>query len=81
LPMYTPAPAITTALACWERRVWLLIVSGVGGIPSFFTSDPEILAASYPSPFSRIFLLELFGSRVAELNPRGGVEGPGTCHR
>ena len=46
---------------------WLLIVSGAAGIPSFFSADVDILAASYPSPFSRIFLLELFGSKVVEL--------------
>jgi len=47
--------------------LWLLIVSGSGGLHSIVDFDGDVLTASYASSFDRIFLLRTFGSSVHEL--------------
>jgi hypothetical protein len=47
--------------------LWLLIVSGSGGLHSMVDFDGDVLTASYASSFDRIFLLRTFGSSVHEL--------------
>jgi hypothetical protein len=48
--------------------VWLLIVSGTGGLHSIIDFDQDVLTTSYYSAFDRIFLFRTFGPSVHELN-------------
>ena len=47
--------------------IWLLIVSGSGGLHSIIDFDGDVLSASYAANFDRVFLFRTFGSSVHEL--------------
>lgn len=52
-------------------HLWLLIISGTGGLHSIVDFDGDVLSASYRSDFDRIFLFRTFGSALHELNQVG----------
>lgn len=47
--------------------LWLLIVSGVGGLHSMIDFDRDVLSANYSSTFDRIFLFRTFDPSIHEL--------------
>ena len=51
--------------------VWLVIISGTGGLGSIIDFDHDVLTATYQSNFERVFLFRTYGRSVHELKLAG----------
>jgi hypothetical protein len=52
------------------KALWLLILSGTGGLHSIIDFDRDVLTAEYSTEFDRVFVFRTFGPHIHELKKR-----------
>lgn len=50
--------------------LWLLILSGTGGLHSIIDFENDVLTAEYETTFDRVFIFRTFGAHIHELKKR-----------